>query len=132
MREKSYVAEVAPRSPVRFVEQQQDGWPQGARDPRTQQDPHRGQGEAARPDLIEHSDPREEQQDSVEARPMRPRRVSQLVDLPRAVGQEVGNAEPRRDVDRLRDPIAPNEAQEPLSGLDTGHRARVDRAVHCG
>ena len=63
---------------------------------------------------------------------MRPARVSQLVDLPRAVGQEVGNAQPGRDVDRLRDPIAPNEGQKTLSGLDTRNRARVDRSVHCG
>jgi hypothetical protein len=124
------VQQVAPRSPVRFVEQEQDGWPQGARDARAQQGCQLGQGEAARPDLIEHSDPGEEQQDSVEAWPMRPGRVSQLVDLPRAVGQEVGNAEPRRDVDRLRDPIAPNEGQKALSGLDTRDTVRVDSSVH--
>ena len=51
------VQQVAPRSPVRFVEQQENGWPQGARDARTQSGPHWGQGEAARPDLIEHSGP---------------------------------------------------------------------------
>ena len=61
---------------------------------------------------------------------MRPGRVCQLVNLPRSVGQEVGNAEPGRDVDRLRDPIAPNEGQKPLSGLDTRNTARVDRSVH--
>jgi len=126
------VQQVAPRSPVRFVEQQQDGRPQGARDARTQSDPHRGQGEAARPDLIEHSGPREDQQDSAEAWQMRPGRLRQLLDLPRAVGQEVGNAEAGRDVDRLRDPIAPNEGEKPLSRLDTWNTARVDRSVHCG
>ena len=66
------VQQVAPPSPVRFVEQQENGWPQGARDARTQSGPHRGQGEAARPDLIEHSGPREGQQDSAEAWRMRP------------------------------------------------------------
>ena len=126
------VQQVAPRSPVRFVQQQQDSRPQGARDARTQSRPHRGQGEAVRPDLIEHSGPREDQQNSAEAWRMRPGRPRQLLDLPRAVGQEVGNAEPRRDVDRLRDPIAPNEGQKPLPGLDTRNRARVHRSVHCG
>jgi len=46
---------------------------------------------------------------------MRAARVRELVDLPRSVGQEVGNAELGRDVDRLRDPIAPNESQKLLS-----------------
>jgi len=111
------VQQVAPPSPVRFVEQQENGWPQGARDARTQSGPHRGQGEAARPDLIEHSGPREGQQDSAEAWRMGPGRVCQLVNLPRSVGQE-------------GDPIAPNEGQKPLSGLDTRNTARVDRSVH--
>ena len=58
---------------------------------------------------------------------MRPGSVCQLVNLPGSVGQEVGNAEPRRDVDRLRDPIAPNESQKLLSGLErhllaSGHK----------
>ena len=35
--------------------------------------------------------------------------------MTRSVGQEVGNAEPRRDVDRLRDSIAPNEGQKLLA-----------------
>jgi len=61
---------------------------------------------------------------------MRPGSVCQLVNLPGSVGQEVGNAEPRRDVDRLRDPIAPNEGQKLLWGLDTRNTARVDRSVH--
>ena len=126
------VQQVAPRSPVRFVEQELDGGPQGPRDARAQCGPHRGQGEAARPDLVEHSDPRQEQQDSAEAWRMRPRRVGQLVDLPRSVGQEVGNLELGRDVDRLRDPIAPKEGQKTLAGLDTRNTARVDRSGHCG
>jgi len=46
---------------------------------------------------------------------MRPRGVRQLVDLSRSVGQQIGDAEPRRDVDRLRDPIAPNEGQKLLA-----------------
>ena len=118
------VQQVAPRPPVRFVEPQQDGWPQGARDTRTQQGRHLGQGEAARPDLVEHSDPGEEEEDSAEAWRMRRGRVCQLVDVARSVGQEVGNAEPGRDVDRLRDSIPPNEGQKPRSGLD--------RSVHGG
>jgi hypothetical protein len=48
---------------VRFVEQEQDGWLQGARDARAQQGRQLSQGEAAQPDLVEHSDPGEEQQD---------------------------------------------------------------------
>jgi len=56
--------------------------------------------------------------------------VCQLVNLPRSVGQEVGNAETGRDVDRLRDPITPNESQKPLSGLATRNTARVDWPVH--
>ncbi len=60
---------------------------------------------------------------------MRAARVRELVDLPRSVGQEVGNAELGRDVDRLRDPIAPNESQKLLSGLErhllaSGHNQR--------
>ena len=117
------VQQVAPRSPVRFVEQQQNGWPQGARDAGTQRGCDRSQGKAVRPDLVERSDPRQEQQDSAETRRMRPRRMRQLVDLPGSVGQEVRNAELGGDVDHLRDPIAPDEVQKPLSGLD--------RSVHC-
>jgi len=45
----------------------------------------------------------------------RPRRVRQLVDLLRPVGEEVGNAQPGRNVDRLRDPMAPNEGEKSLS-----------------
>jgi hypothetical protein len=95
------VQQVTPRSPVRFVEPQQDGWPQGARDACAQQGRHLGQGEAAWSDLVEDSDPGEEQQDSAEAWRMRPGRACQFVDLPGSVGEEVGNAEPGRDVDRL-------------------------------
>ena len=49
---------------------------------------------------------------------MRTTRVRELVDLPRSVGQEIGNAVLGRDVDRLRDPIAPDESQKWLSGLE--------------
>jgi len=118
------VQQVAPRSPVRFVEPQQDGWPQGAGDARAQQGRHLGQAEAAWPDLVEDADPGEEQQDSAEAWRMRPGRACQFVDLLRSVGEEVGNPESGHDVDRLRDPIASNEGQKPRSGLD--------RSAHCG
>ena len=43
------------------------------------------------------------------------RRVRQLVDLSRPVGEEVGNAQLGRNVDRLRDPMAPNEGEKSLS-----------------
>ena len=56
----------------------------------------------------------------------------QVVNLSRSVGQEVRNAGPGCDVDRLRDPIVPNEGQKPLSGLETRNTAGVDRSVHCG
>jgi hypothetical protein len=46
---------------------------------------------------------------------MRLGRAGKLIDVARSVGQPVGNAEPGRDVDRLRDPIAPDEGQDLLS-----------------
>ncbi len=49
---------------------------------------------------------------------MRLGRASKLIDLARPVGQQVGNAELGHDVDRLRDPIAPNEGQKLRPGLD--------------
>ena len=49
---------------------------------------------------------------------MRLGRACQFIDLARSVGQQVGNAEPGHDVDRLRDPIAPDEGQKLLSRLD--------------
>ena len=56
---------------------------------------------------------------------MRPGRTCQFVNLSGSVGEEVGNAEPGRDVDRLRDPIPPNEGEKPRSGLDRSvHQTR--------
>jgi hypothetical protein len=52
---------------------------------------------------VVRSRPREGHQDSAEAWRMRAGRVSQLVTLPRSVGQEIGNAELGRDVDREQD-----------------------------
>ena len=85
------VEQMTPRSPVRFVEQEQDGWPQGARHARPQSDPNRGQGEAARPDLVEDSDLRAPagfcEGSADETRSPGPARQS-----PGSIGQEVGNA----------------------------------------
>jgi len=49
---------------------------------------------------------------------MRLGRACKLIDLAWSVGQQVGNAELGHDVDRLRDPIPPNEGQKLRSGLD--------------
>jgi hypothetical protein len=54
------VQHVAPWSPVRFGEREQDRGPDRARNARTQQSTHRRQSEALCPDLVEHSDPGQE------------------------------------------------------------------------
>jgi hypothetical protein len=46
-------------------------------------------------------------------------RACKLIDLARSVGEQGGNAELGHDLDRLRDPISPNEGQKLL-----------DRSVH--
>jgi len=84
------VQHVAPRSPVRFGERQQDRQPDRARDPRTQQSTHRRQSEALWPDLVEHSGPRQEQQDAAKAWRMRLGRACKLIDLARSVGHRSG------------------------------------------
>ena len=70
---------------------------------------------------------------------MRLGRACELIDLARSVGQQVGNAEPGHDVDRLRDPIAPDEREKPLSrfvhalslsaGLRTSGKSKTTNAI---
>ena len=50
--------QVAPRAPMRFVEQEQNGRPHRAGNACTQGLPYRGEGKSAWPNLVEHSYPR--------------------------------------------------------------------------
>ena len=105
------VQQMAPGPPVQFVELEQDGRPDRARHARPQGQPQRGERETARPNLVEHADAGQHQQDPVKTRRMSAARAGQLVALARSVDQEVGNAEFRRDVDRLRDSKARTRAR---------------------
>src|SRR6266478_7648806 len=88
------------------------------------------QSEALWSDLVAHSDPCQEQQDAAKAWRMRLGRACKLIGLARSAGQQVGNAELGHDVDRLRDPIPPNEGEKLCSGLDRSvHQTR--RSLGC-
>src|SRR5437899_1127530 len=66
----------------------------------------------------------------VGAAPNQSRQINHLL-TGRSFGEgQVGDAETGRDVDRLRDPITPNESQKPLSRLATRNTARVDWSAH--
>jgi hypothetical protein len=110
------VQQVPPRAPERLAAVEQHARPHRVRRVAAERLGHRRQDEPPVVRLREHARAGQQPQHAVERRRVGPGRAGEVVRGARPAGEEIGDAQLGRDVDRLGEPVAVEQAAELLAG----------------